>query len=167
MSDPNTSEPVKLIVTPVRCKYQYTPGTATQKFLRDVEQGKLIGQSCGGCGKVYIPPRGACPRCGIPTSKAVVIGNTGTVITYSVIRVPSQNIQVDLPYVAASILLDGADISITALLQECDNDDVRIGMRVEAVWKPASEWIPSMTNIKYFRPVDEPDVPYDEIKEYS
>jgi uncharacterized OB-fold protein len=167
MSEGEEREPIKMIVTPVRCEYMYTPGTATQKFLRNVEKGKLIAQACGKCDKVYIPPRGACPRCGVPTVRGVELGNKGTVLTYSVIRVPSENIQVELPYAAASILIDGADISITALLQEVDYDQVRIGMRVEAVWKPESEWIPSMTNIKYFRPIDEPDVPFDEIKEYS
>ena len=45
--------------------------------------------------------------------------------------------------------------------------DVRIGMRLEAVWRPESEWDYNLSNIKYFRPIDEPDVPFDEIKEYS
>ena len=45
--------------------------------------------------------------------------------------------------------------------------DIRIGMRVEAVWRPKEEWDYSLANIKYFKPLDEPDVPFDEIKEYS
>ena len=80
---------------------------------------------------------------------------------------PSENITVDLPYCAANILLDGADISLTGLIQECKPEDVRIGMRLEAVWIPESEWDYNLSNIKYFRPIDEPDVPFDEIKEYS
>ena len=40
-------------------------------------------------------------------------------------------------------------------------------MRVEAVWRPESEWDYTLSNIKYFRPTGEPDVPFDEIKEYS
>jgi uncharacterized OB-fold protein len=162
-----TDEPVKLIVTPVRCEYSYTPGTATQKFLRAMEKGKIVGQACEGCGKVYVPPRGACGRCGKATRREVEVKDTGTVVSFSIVRVPSQNIEVELPYVAANIVLDGADISFSALIQECPYDEVRIGMRVQGVWKPKSEWTTSMSNISYFRPLDEPDVPFEKIREIS
>ena len=160
-------EPVKMIVTPVRCEYNFTPGMASQKFLRAMEKGKIVGQACDGCGKVYIPPRGACGKCGRPTSREVELKNTGTVVRFSIIRVPSANIAVELPYVGASIVLDGADISIITLIQGCAYDEVRIGMRVEAVWRPESEWGPTLNNISHFVPLDEPDVPFEKIKELS
>jgi hypothetical protein len=31
-------------------------------------------------------------------------------------------------------------------------------MRVQAVWKPKEEWTHSLENIKWFAPIDEPDV---------
>jgi hypothetical protein len=95
------------------------------------------------------------------------VAHKGTVVTYSVVRVPSQNIDVELPYCGANILLDGADISIMGLIQECKMEDVRIGMRVEAVWRPESEWEYNLSNIMYYRPIDEPDVPFEQIKDYS
>lgn len=165
MSDPQ--EPVCQIVTPVKVDYTYTPGIAANKFLHGLKQGKLIGAACDVCGRVYVPPRGACPRCAAPTSQFRELEHKGTVITLTVVRVPSENIDVPLPYCVASILLDGADISMNGLIQECELEDVRIGMRVEAVWRPESEWDYGMANIKHFRPIDEPDVPFDQIKEYS
>jgi len=162
-----TSEPVEMIVTPVRCEYSYTPGTASQKFLRAIEKGKIVGQACDGCGKVYIPPRGACGKCGRATSREVELKDTGTVVSFSIVRVPSENISVELPYVGASIVLDGADISMMGLIQECPYDEVRIGMRVKAVWKPEAEWDTTLNNISSFHPLDEPDVPFDQIKEIS
>ena len=102
----------------------------------------------------------------MPTELEVEIGNKGTVTTYCIVRVPSENIDLPLPYTAAHILLDGADIPFFALVQECDAGDVRMGMRVEAVWKPQEEWGPTLENIRYFRPIDEPDVPYDDFKEH-
>jgi uncharacterized OB-fold protein len=65
--------------------------------------------------------------------------------------------KIKLPYVAAQILLDGADISMQHLIQECEAEDVRIGMRVEPVWKDKSEWGPSLENIQHFRPTGEAD----------
>jgi uncharacterized OB-fold protein len=160
-------EPVTRIVTPVRVDYEYTPGVASERFLFGLKEGKLLGAACDECGRVYIPSRGACPRCAAPTSEIRELAHKGTIITLTVVRVPSDNIDVELPYCVASILLDGADISLNGLIQECPMEDVRIGMRVEAVWKPEAEWDYSMANVKYFRPIDEPDVPFDEIKEYS
>ena len=62
-------------------------------------------------------------------------------------------------YVAASVALDGADISIYALVQECAPEAVRMGMRVEAVWKPDGERQGSHEDIVHFRPTGEPDAP--------
>ena len=40
-------------------------------------------------------------------------------------------------------------------------DEVRMGMRVKAVWKPREEWTFSLENIDHFEPADEPDADYD------
>jgi uncharacterized OB-fold protein len=167
MSNAEERKPVGHIVDTVRLDYTYTPGVAAQKFLRGLENGKIMGQACDSCDRVYVPPRGACPRCGVPTSREVEVSDKGTVVIFSVVRVPSAAIQVELPYVAAHVLLDGADIAFQALIQECKFDQVRMGMRVQALWKPKSEWGPSFENIRYFRPIDEPDVPYEQFKEHA
>jgi len=44
------------------------------------------------------------------------------------------------------------------LIQEVDIKEIRIGMRIQAVWKPKDEWTHSLENIKWFAPIDEPDV---------
>ena len=75
-------------------------------------------------------------------------------------------IDLTLPYVAAHILLDGADIPFFSLVQEVDAENVRMGMRVEAVWAPREEWGTTFANIRYFKPLDEPDVPYEQFKEH-
>ena len=53
-----------------------------------------------------------------------------------------------------------------ALVQEIDAADIRMGMRVQAVWAPKEEWDTSLSNIRYFKPLDEPDVPFDDFKEH-
>ena len=50
------------------------------RFLRAVADGRLIGQRCSVCGKVYIPPRGSCPTDGVPTEEVVVLPNSSNVI---------------------------------------------------------------------------------------
>ncbi len=146
------TEPVKSIRTPIAIDYRYTPGEATSRFLRAVAQGKLIGQRCPECGKVYIPPRGSCPTDGVPTREQVELPDRGVVTTFCIVNVPFAGHDIEMPYVAASILLDGADIAFQHLIQEVPAGQVRIGMRVEAVWKPRQEWWTSLENIRYFRP---------------
>jgi uncharacterized OB-fold protein len=164
MSD--ATKPVQSIVTPSRLDYDYTPGEASTRFLRAMQQGRILGLRCPECRKVYVPSRGSCPRCGVATREEVEVEDKGTVTTFCVVRVPSENIDLKLPYTAAHILLDGADIPFFALLQECDVADVRMGMRVEAVWAPKEEWGPTFENIRHFRPIDEPDVPFEKFKEH-
>jgi acetyl-CoA acetyltransferase len=66
---------------------------------------------------VYVPPRGACPTCGVPTTDEVEVADKGTVTTFCVVNIPFGNMPFDPPYVAASVLLDGADIPIFHLIR--------------------------------------------------
>ena len=43
-------------------------------------------------------------------------------------------------------------------IQEVEIEEIRIGMRIQAVWKPKEKWTHSLENIKWFAPIDEPDV---------
>lgn len=159
-------EPVQSITTPVRLEYQYTPGEAASRFLQKIAEKRLVGQRCPESGRVYLPPRGASPTHGVPTEEEVEVSDHGTVVSYSIVRVPSENIKVDLPYVAANILLDGADITFQALLRDVDLDQMRMGMRVQAVWVDDADLGTTFENIKWFIPLDEPDTPFDEFKEH-
>jgi uncharacterized protein len=152
---------VTMITTPVRLHYQHSASAEESRYLRALREGKLIGQRCPACGKVYIPPRGACPVDGVPTTTDVELPDTGIVTTFCVVNVPFQGQRVPSPYVAASVLLDGADIAFQHLILGCDPGDVRMGMRVRAVWKPPEEWGTTSENISHFEPTGEPDAPYD------
>ncbi|MDD5011866.1 MAG: hypothetical protein PHQ00_07065, partial [Phycisphaerae bacterium] len=62
------------------------------------------------------------------------------------------------PYLPAVIALDGASekMGILHLLGEVEPEDIFIGMKVKAVWKPEEEREGSILDIKYFKPVKEP-----------
>jgi uncharacterized protein len=146
--------PVESIRTPIALDYRYTPGLASSRFLRAVAEGRLIGQRCPACGKVYVPPRGSCPTDGVPTEEEVELADTGVVTTFCVVNVPFAGHAIEMPYVAGSVLLDGADIAFQHLVQGVPADRVRIGMRVRAVWRPREEWGPTLENISHFEPVE-------------
>lgn len=153
------TDPVEEIRTPIRLEYDYVAGRATSRFLRGLATGRILGQRCVECGKVYVPPRGACPRCGAATEEEVEVSDRGTVTTFCIVNLPFQGQRIKTPYVCATILLDGADIGLFHLIQEVPAEEVRMGMRVEAVWVPPEERGPSLESILHFRPTGEPDVP--------
>jgi uncharacterized OB-fold protein len=141
------------IVTPLHLEYDYTPGTAASRYLRKVAEGELSGQRCPKCKKVYVPPRGSCPTCGVPTEEEITLDQKGTITAFCIVNIPFMGQAVEVPYVNATIKLDGADIGFYHLIQEVPYDEVHIGMRVEPVWKPREEWGPTTESIAHFRPI--------------
>lgn len=158
---------VESIVTPVRLEYTFTAGAAAQRFLHGLGQGKLLGQRCPVDGKVYVPVRGSCPEHAVSLAgEEVEVKDTGTVTTFCIVRIPAENLSVDPPFVAAHVLLDGADIPFFHVIHGCDPGEVRMGMRVKAVWVEPAELAPTLRSIRYFEPSGEPDASFESFQEH-
>jgi uncharacterized OB-fold protein len=160
------ADEITMITTPVHLSYQHSASPEESRYLRGLADGKLLGQRCPACEKVYIPPRGACPTDGVPTVAEVELPDRGIVTTFCIVNVPFLGQRITPPYVAAYILLDGADIAFLHLVLGCAADEVRMGMRVEAAWKPRAEWGTTLENIDHFRPSGEPDAPYESYSQH-
>ncbi len=157
------SDEILRLRMPIAIDYQYSAGPGTSAHLHGLQAGKLIGHACPSCSLVLFPPRnGVCAKCGVLLNTAEVeIADEGTITSFCIVNVPFLGQKIKPPYVAATILLDGADIGMQHLIQGCDAHDVRMGMRVKAVWRPAAEWGPSMENIEHFEPSGEPDAAFE------
>lgn len=151
-------EPVRAVRTPAEMVFTYTPGAASSRFLKAIAQKRIIGERAEPGARVYVPSRGADPQLGKPTDEEVEVSDTGTVTSFCMVNISFYGGTQELPYVTALILLDGSDLPIMHMIQECPVEDVRPGMRVEAVWVPDDELGPTMESIKWFRPTGEPDV---------
>lgn len=154
-------EEITGVVTTVSLDYLYAASPEESAFFAGLAEGRIIGQRCPVCHKVYVPPRGACPVDGVPTTDEVELPDTGTITTFCIVNVPFLGQKIAPPYVSAYVLLDGADIAIQHLILEIPADEVRMGMRVEAVWRPRDEWGTTIENIAHFRPTGEPDADYE------
>jgi len=151
--------PVKLIEATVNLPYHYVAGDYRAQYLRALKDKRILGSKCSASGKVFVPPIVNDPASMAPCDQLVEVADRGTVTTFCVVNIDVIGRNLKLPYVAASVALDGADISIFALIYECDAEQARMGMRVEAVWKPDGEREGSHEDILYFRPTGEPDAP--------
>jgi len=155
------AEPVTMLTTPFTLSMMHSASPEESQYLRGLAEGRLLGQRCPVCTKVYIPPRGACPTDGVPTKEEVELPDTGTVTTFCIVNVPFAGQRITPPYVAAYVLLDGADIPFLHLILGCPAEEVHMGMRVRAVWKPPEEWDYTLENIQHFAPSGEPDAAYE------
>ncbi|MEU2148158.1 Zn-ribbon domain-containing OB-fold protein, partial [Streptomyces globisporus] len=162
---PHTGEfadPVTGIVVPARLDYVHTPGRAQSAYIKALEERRTVGERCPSCRKVYVPPRGACPTCGVATAEQVEVGPRGTVTTFCIVNIKAAhtaNLDIEVPYVYAHIALDGADLALHGRIAGIPYDQVRMGLRVEPVWSEGAR------HVDHYRPTGEPDADYDTYKE--
>ncbi|MFG2573857.1 Zn-ribbon domain-containing OB-fold protein [Streptomyces sp. NPDC048481] len=152
-------DPVTGIVAPARLDYTYSPGRAQSAYIAGLSARRTVGERCPSCRKVYVPPRGACPTCGVPTAERVEVGPRGTVTTFCIVNIKAKNLDIEVPYVYAHIALDGADLALHARIGGIPYDQVRMGLRVEPVWTEGARYP------DHYRPTGEPDADYDVYKE--
>ncbi|GGO41982.1 Zn-ribbon domain-containing OB-fold protein [Streptomyces lasiicapitis] len=152
-------EAVTGIVAPARLDYTYSPGRTQSQYIHALSGRRSVGERCPSCRKVYVPPRGACPTCGVATSEQVEVGPRGTVTTFCIVNIKAKNLDIEVPYVYAHIALDGADLALHARIAGIPYDQVRMGLRVEPVWSESGRFP------DHYRPTGEPDADYDTYKE--
>ncbi|MGW1839500.1 Zn-ribbon domain-containing OB-fold protein [Streptomyces sp. NPDC002067] len=153
------TDPVTGVTLPARLDYTYAPGRAHSRYLSGLAERRTLGERCPACRKVYVPPRGACPTCGVATTDQVEAGPRGTVTTFCIVNIKARNLDIEVPYVYAHIALDGAGLPLHARIGGIPYDQVRMGLRVEPVWRDGSRYP------DHYRPTGEPDAAYDSYKE--
>ncbi|MFF4105630.1 OB-fold domain-containing protein [Streptomyces sp. NPDC001903] len=147
------------IVAAARLDYTYSPGRSQTAYINALAERRTVGERCPSCHKVYVPPRGACPTCGVATTDHVEVGPAGTVTTYCIVNIKAKNLDIEVPYVYAHIALDGADLALHGRIGGIPYDQVRMGLRVEPVWTEGGR------HPDHYRPTGEPDADYDAYKE--
>jgi uncharacterized OB-fold protein len=151
------------IKAPSYLQYNFTAGSAPARFLAQIKKGVLTGQRCPACDNVYCPPRGSCAACGVATQDEVELTGKATVQSFTIVKKPNPGNPIAPPFIIANLVADGANISFIHLMSECVNEEVHMGQRVSAVWKPKEEWGYAMDNIRYFKPIEEADVAIENI----
>ena len=142
----------------------------TVRFADALIAGRILGQKCPACGRVYVPPKEYCPLDVVILSSAddVEVADRGVVTGFTIIAPVHYYGQTKTePFVYASVLLDGASGTLSGQdVSGIPADKVHAGMRVRAVWKPVEERSTEGTTargasvagcITSFEPSGEPD----------
>jgi uncharacterized OB-fold protein len=103
------------------------------RFWREIPQHyRLEGVKCLSCGQLYFPPKKVCNKCKSKNFEVISLPRTGKIITYTIIRLAPYTYEIYVPYAVAVIELKNG-VKIISQMTDCDLEDLKIGMRVEAV----------------------------------
>lgn len=150
------------------------------RFADNLLEGRIIGAKCPSCGRVFVPSKGYCSLCVVPTSQAdeLELPDTGTVTGFTIITPVNYYGQTKTePFVYASVLLDGADTTLGGMdITGVSHADLHTGLRVKANWKPREERsVEGMSNrgwggfgdvVHSFEATGEPDADEADYKEH-
>jgi uncharacterized OB-fold protein len=171
-------EAVQFMEQLVDLEYAVVASPLQRHFDEQLAQGRIIGHKCPACGLVYVPPKGFCSPCGVLTGdeNEVEIEDRAIVTSFTVVTpIQYRGQQERDVYAQASLLLNGADSIVgTQRIEEIPPEQVRMGLRVKAVWRLADERTPGEgpagfgfgTAIKHWVPTGEPDAERDEYGEH-
>ncbi len=114
-----------------------------EAFWAAAREGRLLIKRCTACEKVHWYPRALCPFCGSERTQWTQSKGRGTVYSVSVTRRVGP-----VPYAIAYVTLDEGVTMMTNIV-DCDLDAVRIGDKVELIFKPTDGGPP----VPMFHPV--------------
>ena len=138
--------------------FRHTAGRFASRFFRELRDSqKIYGVRCPQCRRVLLPPRPMCERCFASIDEWVEVGHQGTLEAFTILYVPFLGLPPP-PVGMIVVKLDGADTCLQHILSGVDLSDpeksrelVKIGMRVEAVWREQRRG--EILDIQYFKPI--------------
>jgi uncharacterized OB-fold protein len=134
--------------------YKHSTGETIGRFLAGLkEQKKIWGQRVAGLG-VVVPPLGYSETDGSAGGAWVEVKPTGVVTAAAVVHEAIDGLHpFPAPFAFVLVRLDGADTAMAHVVT-AEVDRLRVGARVEAVWKTDEERVGSIRDIACFRLVE-------------
>ena len=130
--------------------HRYTAGLAGERFFRALaERGVFLASRCARCSVVSCPPVAFCERCLGAVEEELEVGPSGTLESFTVVRIGLDGEPLPAPVVVGLIRLDGAD---TCLVHRVVGDPaaLSVGMRVVAVLRALEARTGSLDDVEHF-----------------
>lgn len=131
--------------------YRHSTGESIGRFLAGLkEQKKIWGQRVAGQG-VVVPPHGYSEIDGSPAGEWVEVKDAGVVTAVAVVHRSIERLHpFPAPFAFVLVRLDGADTALAHVVRD-GLDRLRVGSRVQAVWRADEERVGSIRDIECFR----------------
>ena len=156
MSEPHVAPRVDPMFadTTMEFPYKHSTGETIGRFLAGLrDQRRIWGQRVAGQG-VVVPPLGYSETTGAEGDEWVAVADRGVVTAVAIVHEAVEGLHpARAPFAFVLVKLDGADTALPHVVTQ-GLERLRVGTRVEAVWKPDGERIGSIRDIAGFRPID-------------
>lgn len=100
-----------------------------KNFFEQVRAGLLTGVRCRRCGELAIPPKEFCPSCGERAWEPVPLDGSGTITSFTVIRVPPKGREAEAPYAVAVVRLTEG-VSLLGRVVDIPLESLSVGLAV-------------------------------------
>jgi uncharacterized OB-fold protein len=100
-----------------------------KNFFDEARAGRLTAIKCGHCGELAIPPKEFCPGCQQRAWSAVPLSGTGTVASFTIIRVAPRGAPAPAPYAVAVVKLDEG-VSLLGRVVDIPFETLKAGLPV-------------------------------------
>lgn len=130
--------------------FVYTAGVAGEKFLRGLKDKKILSSMCPKCSTTYCPPRIYCESCLEDINDVQPVKGTGIVESFTHVHQGVDGKPLAEPVWCAAVRMDGTDGTLVHRLLNVEGDELRIGLKVAAVW--AAKRTGSLVDIAGFEP---------------
>ena len=115
------------------------PDAISAPFFDGAREGKLMLQHCTACGMWSCPVRERCPHCFAARLEWRAASGRGTLYTFAIMhQVMNPGFASHVPYNVSQIDLDEG-VRMVANVVGTPNEQLRIGMKLEAVFEDAGE----------------------------
>jgi len=108
-----------------------------KKFIKELENKKLMGTRCKKCGTKYLPPRSHC-KCGCQDMELCEMPKNGKITAYTFVTFPPESMKKHAPYIlAVAELNDGT--KLLAHVTDVAIEELRVGLPVRVAVQRISE----------------------------
>ena len=148
---PAHPDAVRLWPGSIPISHRYTAGLAGERFFRALaERGVFLASRCARCSVASCPPAAFCERCLDAVDEELEVGPSGTLASFTVVRIGFDGEPLPAPVVVGLIRLTGAD---TCLVHRVAGDPatLQVGMDVEAVLRAPAARTGSLDDVEHFR----------------
>lgn len=137
-------------------RYRYAAGRWGTAFLEGLREGRIVASRCAKCPRTLVPPRIACTGCYGPMEERVELPPRGRLLAWTVVAFPfidpTTGVQRPVPYGYGMVQFDGADNTFQYFLADTDAAKLRVGARVEAVFR--DERTGALADLLHFRVIE-------------
>jgi uncharacterized OB-fold protein len=133
-------------------------GEDNRRFFEELENKRIMGNTCPECGDIFVPPQSVCVDCFVETDEWVEVDQTAVVESFTACFFEFENMP-EPPYITGVLRVGDSAIQMMHFIEGIEYEDhydlvdqLSKGDKVEPVWRDEPEG--DIFDIQHFEPVE-------------